>query len=306
MIVIARKVGRLANRLLLFAQFVATAAEHNTTVANLSFTPFFRYFPTTLRDVFCRFPARPSVPAPALPREALYRLTLRVADLLALLQRRGRRVGLIRLRREERLDLGSETFRSALERHRVLFVQDWNFRSPEYCERHRAVVRAYFEPLARHRARSNALLEPARDRGRFVVGVHLRRGDYARFKEGRYFYSHAQYRELMERTARAFRDRDVSFLLCSDEPVPLEPFAGLDVHLGNRHQLEDLYALAGCDALLGPPSTYGRWASYWGGVPRYAVFDAEAAFDASSFVVDTTLSYRPPATGVAAAASAPS
>jgi hypothetical protein len=181
-----------------------------------------------------------------------------------------------------------------VRRHRLLFVQDWNFRAPDWCERHRDTIRPYFRPFERHLAAARALVEPARAGGRFVVGVHVRRTDYARFKGGRWFYSLEQYRGFLERARRVFGDRDVAFLVCSDEALPREPFAGLEAHFGGRDGLEDLYALAGCDALLGPPSTYGRWASWWGGVPRYTIFDSERPFDAASFVVDTTLSPRPP------------
>jgi len=293
MLVIAKKVGRLANRLLLFAQFIAAAAEHGFSVANPSFGPYFRYFPSTARDLLCRFPIRASLPAPPLPREMLYRLTLLAASLLAARQRRGRDVGLIRLRRDQHLDLETPEFLTPLRRHRTLFVQDWNFRGPNLCERHRDIVRDFFVPFEHHVARSRELLEPARSRGHFLVGVHIRRRDYAAFKSGRYFYTYAQYRAWMEATVRAFPDRGVAFLLCSDAPVPVAAFAGLEVQYGNGHELEDLYALAGCDRLLGPPSTYGRWASYWGAVPRFTIFDPASPLSAESFHVDTTLSPRP-------------
>ena len=39
--------------------------------------------------------------------------------------------------------------------------------------------------------------------------------------------------------------------------------------------LEDLHALAGCDYLIGPPSTFGAWASFHGDVPRYTIMAAD-------------------------------
>jgi hypothetical protein len=40
---------------------------------------------------------------------------------------------------------------------------------------------------------------------------------------------------------------------------------------GPGHFIEDLYALASCDYIIGPPSTFSQWASFYGNVPRYMV-----------------------------------
>jgi hypothetical protein len=131
-----------------------------------------------------------------------------------------------------------------------------------------------------------------------LVGVHVRRTDYERFKDGRFFYSHAQYRDLMVSVEAIFPERDVTFLVCSDERVPSEAFAGLDVVRGPGQELEDLYALASCDLIIGPPSTYSAWASYYGEVPRCQISDPTELVARTSFVVDRRLGRRgEPASG---------
>ena len=291
MIVIAKKVGRLANRLLLFSHFIAAAAEHRLLVLNPAFADYAHYFPSTARDLLCRFPSGRSVPAFPGGRRLLYRATRGAAGGLHRLQQRGWDVGLIRLTREQRLDLNSEAFLDVARRHRVVLVQDWFFRNAGNCARHRDLIRAHFTPWRRHLDGAVAAVEPARARGRFLVGVHIRRKDYERFKRGRFFYSHEQYRAVMERVEGAFPEENVSFLVCSDEDVPRRVFAGLDVLYGNGHELEDLWALAACDRLIGPPSTYTTWASYYGDVPLYAIFDAAKEPDAGAFHVSRGLSY---------------
>jgi hypothetical protein len=285
LIVIAKKVGRLANRLVLFAHFIGSAIEHGFTVLNPSFFPYARYFPSAAGDLLCRFPAGRAVPAPPGSRRLLYRLMLRAADVLYWQQRRGRDVGLIRLRREDRLDLNSEAFLQVVRRHRIVLVQDWFFRNAQNCERHGDVIRSFLTPWPDRLARARAVLDAAHARARFVVGVHVRRGDYLAFKEGRFYYSHDQYRRLMEGIEAVYADRDVSFLVCSDEPLPPFAFRGLDIVRGTGGELEDLYSFAACDALVGPPSTYTHWASYYGGVPLYHVQDPEAAPQLNDFRV---------------------
>ena len=293
MIVIAKKVGRLANRMLLFAHFIGIAVEHGLTVVNPAFGKYAGYFPFTARDLLCRFP--PAVPVPPIPggRELLYRAGLLVADVLHLLQSKGRDVGLIRLRRDQYLELDSPAFLTVARRHRILLVQDWFFRSPSNCEKHRDVIRSHFTPWQHHLDRARALVEPARKRERFLVGVHVRQGDYQTFKEGRFFYSHEQYRGVVEKVQAAFSGADVSFLVSSDAPVPPHVFAGFDVLYGNGHELEDLYSLAACDRLIGPPSTYSKWASFYGAVPRCEIIDPAQDLDAQSFCIESGLAHKP-------------
>jgi hypothetical protein len=295
-IVIAKKVGRLANRLLLFAHFIGVAVERGLTVANPAFGSYAHYFPSTARDLFCRFPPpRLACPIPRnrVTREIVYQASLLAADVLYSRQKKGKDVGLIRLTRDQQLDLDSAAFLAVVRRHRVVFVQDWYFRSPVNCAKHRDVILAYFTPWEHHLTRARALVDPARKRGRFLVGVHLRQGDYATFKDGHFFYSHAQYRGVMENVEAAFPAEDVSFLVCSDAPVPRDAFGGLDVLYGNGEQIEDLHALAACDRLIGPPSTYSMWASYCGQVPRYQIRDPAQPVEAASFRVETGLRYMP-------------
>jgi hypothetical protein len=288
-IVIAKGVGRLANRLLLFAHFIGAATEHGFAVANPAFRQYAKYFPRTARDLLCRFPSGRALWAPPGSRKLLYQATLWTAGMLRGLQRIGRDVGLIRLRRDQRLDLDGRAFLDAVGRYRLLFVQDWYFRSLVDCERHGDAIRDYLTPWDHHLARSRASLEPARRRGRFVIGVHVRLGDYRGFLGGRFYYSHAQYGALMARAEAAFPSENVSFLVCSNEPVPRDAFPGLDVLHGPGHEVEDLYALAACDRLIGPPSTYSAWASFYGSVPIYQVEDATSPVEAAAFEVDRTL-----------------
>jgi hypothetical protein len=288
-VIIAKRVGRLANRLVLFAHFIGAAVEHGFTVLNPAFVAQAGYFPSTSKTLLCRYPPGGGVPALPGSRYFVYYAFEYYAGVLGWLQGRGHDVGLIRLRRDQHLDLNSQAFLNALEAHRVVLVQDWFFRNGLNCERHRDAICSYFTPWETHLAAVRAVVDPVRRRDRLLVGVHVRRTDYQWFKDGRFFYSHAQYRSLMESVQHIYPDREVTFLVCSDEPVPQDEFAGLDVVRGPGQELEDLYALAGCDLILGPPSTYTLWASYYGEVPRYSISDPAEPVTRDSFLVDSRL-----------------
>jgi hypothetical protein len=301
MIVIAKRVGRLANRMLLFSHLIAAGREHGFSVLNPAFEQYASYFPSTSRNLVPRFPpGRPLLAAPGVVRKVSYRAAYAGAEVVWRLQQRGRDVGMIRLTRDQELDLNSDFFVGMARRHRVLFIQDWFFRNQENVARHAGLLRSYFTPHRRMLERARAAVEPARERGRLVIGVHIRRGDYASFKEGRFLFSHDTYREAMERARAAHADRDVAFLVCADEPQPPEAFAGLEVIEAPGDELEDLYALASCDRLIGPPSTYNRWASFWGEVPLVQIRDPGQPLEAEMFHVAHGLQWEPLGTAPAA------
>ena len=294
MIVIAKRVGRLANRMLLFSHLIAAAQEHGFSVMNPAFEHYARYFPSTSRNLVPRFPpGRPLLGAPGVVRKVSYRAVHAGAEVAWHLQQRGRDVGLIRLTRAEELDLNSDFFIGMARRHRVLLIQDWFFRNQENVARHADLLRSYFTPHRRRLERARAAVEPARERGRLVIGVHVRRGDYAGFKDGRFLFSHDTYLKTMERARAAHADRDVAFLVCSDEPFHPEAFAGLELVEAPGHELEDLYALASCDRLIGPPSTYNRWASFWGEVPLVQIREAGEPIAPEMFQVAHDLQWDP-------------
>ena len=234
------------------------------------------------------------MPSPPWSRSLLQRATSVVANHLHRRQLAGRDVGLIRLDRSQKLDLNGEAFLGVLRRHRIVFLQDWFFRNAENVERHGDAIRAFFTPAPEVLARAHEAVARAQQHGDLVVGVHIRRGDYERFKGGRFFYPHAHYAAVLGDVSRAFSDRHMSFLLCSDEPIPLDVFAGHRVSLGPGGVLEDLYAFAACDRLVGPPSTFSKWASFYGRVPLARIEPiGSTPLDVASFDVRAGLGGAP-------------
>jgi len=148
------------------------------------------------------------------------------------------------------------------ERAAVLVVVGWRFRDDQAVREHGDLIRAIFRPRPRFRQAVDDSLAPLRDRCDIVIGVHVRRTDYAAFRGGRFFYSDTDYRRVMADLAE--RNGRVGFLLASDAPLDIRAFGGLTVRQAPGHELADLYALAGCDYIVGPPSTYSTWAAFYG------------------------------------------
>jgi hypothetical protein len=75
----------------------------------------------------------------------------------------------------------------------------------------------------------------------------------------------------MRQMVAALPARLVRFLLVSDEAIDGAHFQGLEIMVGLGDVVGDLYSLAACDYLIGPPSTFSIWAAWYGDIPLYHV-----------------------------------
>jgi hypothetical protein len=142
-----------------------------------------------------------------------------------------------------------------------------------------------FAPDAAVSAEIAGLIDKCRQQCDVLVGVHIRQGDYRHWQGGKYSYDNGVYRQKMcdIEAQMAARCKRAGFLACSNEPIPAEDFAGLQITPGPGNMIHDLYSLAACDYLIGPPSTYSGWASFYGKVPLMPIAEANQAVPIEEF-----------------------
>ena len=63
----------------------------------------------------------------------------------------------------------------------------------------------------------------------------------------------------------------ISFVICSPEKLRLEDFPSNCIFDTKSGAVADMYTLAACDYILGPPSTFSGWASFYGGKPVFTM-----------------------------------
>ncbi|NDC62584.1 MAG: hypothetical protein EBZ59_01030 [Planctomycetia bacterium] len=168
---------------------------------------------------------------------------------------------------------------------RSLWARGWHCRDEPGMREHAAAIREFFTPVAEVQRRVDACIQPLRREGALLVGVHLRRGDYRHWSGGRYLYDDDTICRLMHQTREALPGRTVRFLMVSNQAIDRHGYRGLDIGLGPGDPPGDLYALASCDYLLGPPSTFTMWASFFGTVPLYCIDDPTVAPRLDRFAV---------------------
>lgn len=273
MIAVVSKPGQLGNRLWLYAHFAGFAADHGIELVFPSLDEYADAFEGTHHDLLARFPARRS----RLPRSALCRsLTYEAFRLAAAVRARTgrpRRASLIRLDWNETMSLQAPAFKEQVSNSSLVLVQGWQFRAERSLANHADDVRRHLQLRSHLRIRAERRIAEARAGGRTIVGLHVRRGDYVRFEEGRYHYEAEIYEKLMDSCLELFPGRRVTFVVCSNEPVTLDPPPGARLVPGPGDEFADLHSLSLCDLIVGPPSTYSMWASFVGRVPCWVVAD---------------------------------
>ena len=113
------------------------------------------------------------------------------------------------------------------------------------------------------------------------IGVHIRRGDYATWQNGRYLYNDEVYADHIKRFTKWHAGQDVHvYLSTNDSSVTQQRFQQLCpdavIHLLGGSAPEDLFMLSECDFLIGPPSTFSLVAAMYRDIPLYRMDTADA------------------------------
>lgn len=113
--------------------------------------------------------------------------------------------------------------------------------------------------------------------GYVLVGVHIRKKDYKNFLGGKYYYDYEVYKKRMEEVARLIQGQTL-FIIFSDEKVEREQLINEQIYqivISSNAAIIDMIMMSHCDYLIGPPSTFSGWSSFWGEVPKHIMVDGD-------------------------------
>lgn len=151
-------------------------------------------------------------------------------------------------------------------------------------EKYKHELRKIFKPRATIINHVNSYFIRVRKSTNIICGVHIRRGDYKFWNNGRYCYTEEQFFKIMKLIENMFSDQIVTFFISSNEKVDFYKFKTVDYFsIPNGEATMDLYGLSLCDYIIGPPSTFSGWASYYGNKPLYFIENPEDGISISSF-----------------------
>lgn len=155
------------------------------------------------------------------------------------------------------------------------------FRNPEGVELHRSTIVEYFSPVSWVEKNVREFIDPLRKYYKILVGVHVRQGDYAVFKGGKFSVSQKRTREILDEylVFSQKKSDEVMFVIASDGPIEEKFFQGLETKVSKGSAGEDLFILASCDAIIGSDSTFGNFAAYYGDIPHIVMKNESMDWD---------------------------
>jgi hypothetical protein len=286
MVVIAEKWFQLGNRVFAMGHFIASAIDNGFTVVNPAFEDYAEHFVATRADPWCRFPVKqPWLPIPRMAMRWLDRSSAWTARTILRHHLNTRLLRAVAVGIHDEYPLDCEEFRRWAKKTWVLLAHGWSFRDPGAFNRHGDEIRAYFTPVPELLLRVASTIAKAQQGCDVLVGMHLRQGDYKQHFDGKYYFETRDYVRLMGKIAGLFPERKVGFLVCSNAPQDPAAFGDLRWMKSDGHLVVDMYALAKCDYIVGPPSTFSQWASFYGQTPLCMVRSMNEPVALDRFVV---------------------
>ena len=155
----------------------------------------------------------------------------------------------------------------------------------KYRIKHKTKLKYIYTPKFSIRDTVDGFFSELRKRFDLVIGIHVRLGDYKTYLDGKYYYTMEEYHIIMLQVKNIFKGKKIVFFISSNENIDFNVFQGCNcINIPNSSAIKDLYGLSKTDFIIGPPSTFSAWASFYGDVLLYFVEDPEYKFSASDFI----------------------
>ena len=255
--IFARDKSQMCNNLLQYAHVYAWGREHGRKVISMRFSYKYQYF---------------HICHTSLTGFAWYLLAKYLAA-----------VKLLPTASFKHEDCNREALEKKMLKHRHIVVSGWYVRYYDLFLKYRQDIcdlfridDQYTEPVKEKMQLStlNSQLSTLR------LGVHIRRGDYAQWHDGKYCYDDEVYARHINRFAELHPDKDVHvYLSTNDASVTEKRYQQFcpHVHICHLHgnAPEDLFMLSECDYLIGPPSTFSLVAAMYRDIPLYRMDTAD-------------------------------
>ena len=243
--IFVRDKSQMCNNLLQFAHVYAWAREHGRSVMSMRFSYKYRFFRIS-RSNLVSFP--------------LYI----VAKYLAALK-------LLPTASFKHAECDTEALERKMLCHRHIVVSGWYVRFYDLFLKYRSEICDLFTIDTQY---TLPVKQKMQQWDGVRLGVHIRRGDYAVWKDGIYCYSNEIYAQFIGQFANLFPEKIIDvFLSTNDQSVTSDIFSQLvsdnhvRIHLLGGNAAEDLFMLSECDYIIGPPSTFSLVAAMYRDIP---------------------------------------
>jgi len=171
----------------------------------------------------------------------------------------------------------------------IQFIKGWYFtRYPHVLEKYRPYFQKKYA-LPQYVYKDNPIYKKIKslDTNKYaIVGIHIRRGDYKLFFDGKFYYTDDVYLKKMEEVKIELErkyNKKAFFIIFSNENTSISPLQNRIISKNTWYI--DQFLMMCCDYLIGPPSTFTLWASYLGKVPLFHIEDQKCNIDINNFKI---------------------
>jgi len=174
-------------------------------------------------------------------------------------------------------DCDREALERKMLRHRHIVVSGWHARWYDLFLKYRDEITDLFTLDSQYTAPVKSKMQAAeqQSQGSIVrLGVHIRRGDYRIFHDGKYLYDDKVYQRHIRCFMALHPGKEIHVYIATNDPEVKESSyqeqcPGVHIHCFEGSSPEDLFMLSECDYLIGPPSTYSLVAAMYRDIPLY-------------------------------------
>lgn len=280
MVIVADRNGQLCNRLFHFSYFIANAIEYKYKLIYPCFEEYSGYFEKTDKNDFLNFPVKIRITSNTFINKSILYLINRIRISVS-------KIFYLDINGIEhaQYDLNNHKFQSAVHK-KIVITHGWLFRDEENLRKHQDILKKIFTPKGIYLTEVQNITSKLRKEYDCIVGLHIRRGDYREWEDGKYFYSDEVYlKKISEFLSATELSKDkICFFICSNEDIDIKAYKEYNICYNRRHFMTDLYTMANCNFIIGPPSTFSQWASLYGGVPLFTITSAEAKLTMENFL----------------------
>jgi len=282
--------GQLANRLWQAAYFISNAIENNYKFLHLGFAEYLNFFDENSHNELNKSGTKCRI-IDFKTTGIQDRIIIKYANLSEKFNQKHKSElpyikKIFKEVSKEEYDISQPGFQELVKKN-IVKVDGWIFVDKNSLKRQEDCIRKIFRPNQIYIDNINKLKGEYFCKYDKVIGVHLRKKDYSTFNNGKWFYSNMEYLSFLNKILLLplFKNRNIGFLLCSDEKINMNDFSSLNIIQSSNHFVEDLYALSFCDFIVGPPSTFSSWASFYGGTPLLHIDDKDMKFNDKDFKI---------------------
>lgn len=241
--IFVRDKGQMCNNILQYAHTYAWAREHGRTSMSMRFAYKYQYFhicSTKYHNFYCYLFAK---------------LLLKTK--------------LIKSAKFTSLSSDQSEQEQLLRSHKHIIVEGWYIRYFDLFLKYKLEILQLFTFNKDITYAVDKFLPNQIDSKEVNIGIHVRRGDYIDWANGKYYFDDTVYCNAAINIINLFPTQKCNFYICSNDPrinkdLYVQSLACHKVIFPNGNPGEDLCTLSRCNYIIGPPSSFSLTASMYG------------------------------------------